>query len=390
MGGGKTLFTVQALRAFAAASVVVHHILMVAVQRAGYQYNFPFTAAAGVDLFFLISGFIMLYTHFDNFGEVRASSSFIRRRLIRIVPLYWIVTTGTVIILLIAPSAFSTLKLDWHSALFSYFFLLSKMPNGDLNTIVVTGWSLCYEMYFYALLALLLFLPRRVFLLAAGAIFALGLIIGVSPITVPPWTTAATNPLLLEFYAGTIIAHLFIRGYYLPPAIAVIGIVISVAAIVGLGTPAGGNWMRVLYWGVPSSIILLSAISLEKTGLRVPNLLIALGDSSYSLYLIHIFVVASLAKFWAYAHLTTALPVYVLGLVSFVAAIVISHLVHLRVESPVTRWLKSRIPSRAIAAQALKSPFHSAPRSGESPRDYSRDEVGVDQEIETSALTDAH
>ena len=59
--------------------------------------------------------------------------------------------------------------------------------------------------------------------------------------------------------------------------------------------------MRVLYWGVPSSIILLSAISLEKTGLRVPNLLIALGDSSYSLYLIHIFVVASLAKFWAYA-----------------------------------------------------------------------------------------
>jgi exopolysaccharide production protein ExoZ len=154
------------------------------------------------------------------------------------------------------------------------------------------------------------------------------------------------------FYAGTIIAYLFIRGYYLPPAIAVIAIVVSLAAIVMLGNPAGGDWMRVLHWGVPSSIILLSAISLEKTGLRVPKFLIALGDSSYSLYLIHIFVVAAFAKFWAYAHLTATLPVYVLGLVSFVAAIAISHLVHLHVESPVTRWLKGAIPRRAIAAQA--------------------------------------
>ena len=82
-GRGKTLFTVQALRAFAASSVVVHHVMIVAVQKAGYQYSFPSTAAAGVDLFFLISGFIMVYTHFDDFGKAGASASFIRRRLIQ-------------------------------------------------------------------------------------------------------------------------------------------------------------------------------------------------------------------------------------------------------------------------------------------------------------------
>ena len=175
MGGGKTPFTVQALRAFAASSVVVHHIMIVAVQKAGYQYSFPSTAAAGVDLFFLISGFIMVYTHFDDFGKAGASASFIRRRLIQIVPLYWIAATVAVALLIVIPSAFSTLKLDWQNVLFSYLFLLSRTSNGGLNTILVTGWSTCYEIYFYALFALLLFLPRRMFLIAGGAIFAVGL-----------------------------------------------------------------------------------------------------------------------------------------------------------------------------------------------------------------------
>src|SRR5215472_11255649 len=205
MDGGKTLLTVQALRAFAAASVVVHHILVVAVQKAGYDYSFPSTAAAGVDLFFLISGFIMVYAHYDDFGVAGASASFIRRRLIRIVPLYWIATTAAVLLLLVRPSAFSALKLDWQNALFSYLFFLSQTSNGSLNTVLVTGWSLCYEMYFYVLFALLLFLPRRMFLIAGGAIFAIGLTIDAAGIEIPPRATSTTSPRLPEIYHGTII-----------------------------------------------------------------------------------------------------------------------------------------------------------------------------------------
>ncbi len=348
MDGGKTLFTVQALRAFAASSVVVHHIMIVAVQKAGYQYSFPSTAAAGVDLFFLISGFIMVYTHFNDFGKAGASASFIRRRLIRIVPLYWIATTVAVVLLIVIPSAFSTLKLDWHNVLFSYLFLLSRTSNGGLNTILVTGWSLCYEMYFYALFALLLFLPRRMFLIAGGAIFVAGLTCDAAGIEIPPWATVATNPLLLEFYLGTIIAFLFIRGYCLPPALALIGIVAGIAAIVIINYPGGSDWMvRVLCWGAPAAIILASAISLERSGLRVPNVLVALGESSYSLYLVHIFVVVALAEAWAYCHLTTIMPVYVLGLTCFAAALAVSHLVHLQIEYPLIKWLKAAISGLA-------------------------------------------
>jgi exopolysaccharide production protein ExoZ len=148
MERGRTLFTIQALRALAAASVVVHHILAVAVQKAGYQFRFPSAGAAGVDLFFLINGFIMMYTHFNDFGEVGSSAAFISRRLIRVVPLYWIATTATIVLILVIPSAFSTQRLDWDNVAPSYLLLLSREPDGSLNTILPTGWTLGYEMYF--------------------------------------------------------------------------------------------------------------------------------------------------------------------------------------------------------------------------------------------------
>jgi exopolysaccharide production protein ExoZ len=342
MGPRKTLFTIQALRALAAASVLIHHILTVAVQKAGYQYQFPVTAAAGVDLFFLISGFIIVYTHFEDFGEFKSSTAFMWRRVIRVVPLYWIATTATVILLLIAPRAFSTQRLEWDNVLPSYLLLLSKEPNGSLNTILPTGWSLCFEMYFYALFALLLFLSRRVFLIAAGGVFAVGLAIYATGIDVPAWATVATNPLLLEFYLGTLIAFLFIKGYYLPPLLAVVGVVASIGTVFLFGDLVPSrSMMRVFYWGLPAAIVLSAAISLESVGLRVPRLLTALGDSSYSLYLFHIFLVVAFAKMWSYAHLAETLPMYVLGLGSFVASVGGSHILYLYFEKPLTKRLQS-------------------------------------------------
>jgi exopolysaccharide production protein ExoZ len=345
-----------ALRAFAAASVVVHHILVVAVQKAGYQYKFPSTAAAGVDFFFLISGFIMVYTHFDDFGEVGSPAAFIWRRVIRVVPLYWIATTATIVLLLVIPGAFSTQTLKWDNVVPSYLLLLSREPDGSLNTILPTGWTLCYEMYFYALFALLLFLSRCLFLIIAGLVFAAGLAMHAAKFDVPVWATVATNPLLLEFYLGTLIAFLFIQGYSLRPLLAVVGAAASIATAFLLGDPVPSDWiMRVLYWGLPAAVILSAAISLERAGLRVPRLLTSLGESSYSLYLFHIFLVVAFAKIWSYADLAETLPVYVLGLLSFVGALGISHMIYLHIEKPLTGWLRS--------FKIIKMPSHRALRS---------------------------
>jgi peptidoglycan/LPS O-acetylase OafA/YrhL len=87
---------------------------------------------------------------------------------------------------------------------------------------------------------------------------------------------------------------------------------------------------------------------LERSGLRVSNVLVSLGESSYSLYLVHIFIVAGFAAAWAYCSRTTIEPFYVLGLISLAAALAISHLVHLGIERPLNSLLKAVISGTAI------------------------------------------
>jgi peptidoglycan/LPS O-acetylase OafA/YrhL len=339
----KTLFTVQALRAIAAASVVFYHVLNMLVRNAGYSFKVPAFGAAGVDLFFLISGFVMIYTHFDEFSHAGASGSFVRRRLIRIAPLYWLATTVMVILLVGFPNLFSTAKMDWNNAAFSYLFLLSPNSEGVVGTVTQTGWTLCYEFYFYAMFAVLLLLPRRYFLTAAGLIFFAGLLINAWGTTLPPWLTVATNPLLVEFYVGSVIAFLFLAGVSLPPGIAIVAIIFSIVGILVIGEPSDG-WQRVFSWGIPSAVILAGAVSLERIDIRVPKILIALGASSYSLYIIHPFVLPAFGKAWALMHLPGKVPAFVLGIAAFSAALIVAHGVHLWLERPMTEWLLRGFP----------------------------------------------
>jgi len=342
----KTLFTIQALRAFAAASVVLHHTLAMLNHTAGYSFSFPTNGAAGVDLFFLISGFVMVYTHFDDFGAPGAAISFARRRVIRIAPLYWITTTLTVALLVVAPRLFSSITLDWSNVIFSYLFLLSPNSLGDVGTVTQTGWTLCFEAYFYLVFAVLLSLPRRYFLVAAGLTFGFGLLIGALA-TVPPWATAAVRPLVIEFYLGSIIAFLFLRGFALPPTIAILAVIVGTATLALLHP--SHEWAHVSSWGVASGLIIIGAVSLEHFGIRVPKLLVALGASSYSLYLVHPFVFAAFGKAWSLMHLSSV-PALIPGTIGFAAALAVGHGVYLWLERPITEWLKGW--SRSACAEA--------------------------------------
>jgi peptidoglycan/LPS O-acetylase OafA/YrhL len=106
----KTLFTVQALRAIAAAAVVSYHVLFMLVHSGGYAFNVSTIGGAGVDLFFLISG--MIYTNYDVFARPGAPALFMRRRIIRVVPMYWVCTTIVVVLLVFAPRLFSFVKFE--------------------------------------------------------------------------------------------------------------------------------------------------------------------------------------------------------------------------------------------------------------------------------------
>lgn len=342
MHAHNTLFTIQALRAIAAGAVVSLHALVMLVHNAGYSFEIPIFGASGVDLFFVISGFVMVYTTRGEFRQPNSTLSFIRRRIIRVVPIYWFYTTVLVLLLAFLPGLFSNLRFEWRHAVSSYLFLLSKNNLGYVGTMLQTGWTLCYEMYFYLLFALLLRLPEKVFLPTAAAIFAAGIAAGELGIPVPVWLTVATNPILLEFYLGTVIAFLYLNGFYLsrPRALAAIGA--GIATILLAENVDQGLWPRVIFWGIPGGALLLGAISLERAGLRTPRLLVALGNSSYSLYLVHPFLMPALGKAWTSFHLGSVLPPVVLFVASFCICLLAGHLSFLFLERPATQWLSQR------------------------------------------------
>jgi peptidoglycan/LPS O-acetylase OafA/YrhL len=338
-GSPKTLFTIQALRAIAAAAVVSYHVLFMLVHSAGYAFNVTTIGGTGVDLFFLISGFIMIYTNFDAFGRPGAPASFMRRRVIRVVPLYWVCTTLVVLLLAFAPRLFSSVKFEWTYVISSYLFLLSVNSAGDVGTVIQTGWTLCYEFYFYALFALLLYWPRKYFLAASGAIFAAGVILAKFSGPLPVWATVATNPILFEFYLGALIAFLFIRGVSLPRSLAAATIIVAIAVLVLTENAESGLWTRFLYWGLPAGAVLFGAISLERAGIKTPKLLVSLGYSSYSLYLIHPFVLPAFGKSWTAMHLSEKISPVFPGLLAFACALLAGHVVYLFFEKPLIGYL---------------------------------------------------
>ncbi len=333
-----TLFTIQALRALAASAVVAYHVLFMMAHTAGYSVSASSIGASGVDLFFVISGFIMVYTSYSSFLQPKASASFIRRRAIRVAPIYWLYTTAVVLLLAFAPGLFSETRFDWQHVISSYLFLLSENTVGRIGTVMQTGWTLCFEVYFYLIFSLLLNFPRKYFLVISGSLFSGGVLLGT--VTEPaPWVTVATTPILLEFYFGAVVAFLFLNGVVLPRLLAGGAIVVAIATVILTREADIGIWTRAVCWGLPASFLLMGAISLERAGMKVPRQLVALGDSSYSLYLVHPFVVPALGKVWQALHLSEHTSPVILFAIAFSLSVAAGHVSYMVIEKPITRWL---------------------------------------------------
>lgn len=340
----KRLNSVQMLRALAAIMVVIYHLLIMLVHNGGYRFSIIDVGAAGVDLFFVISGFVMIYTSAETFNKSQASFHFIKRRLIRILPMYWLYTSVVVMLLIIAPTLFSVIKFDWHHVLFSYLLLLSKNSNGQIGTVMQTGWTLCYEVYFYLLLAILINFPRKYFLITMGVIFLAGVAIGKMIAPLYPWTIVAFDPILFEFYMGTVIAFMYLNGFALPRVIAILFVILAIATLSSAYNIIIENltWKRVIYWGLPCGFLLYAVVSLERTQIKIPQWILALGDSSYSLYLVHPFIIPAFGKLWFALHLAEKIsPIIPFG-ITLISTLLIAHMLYLYIENPTTHWLNKR------------------------------------------------
>ena len=162
--------SIQALRAIAALLVTLGHLEHEAASlpaaTTGYAPILVDLTGAGVDLFFVISGFVMVYASHDLFATPDAARRFLTRRIARIVPIYWLVTT-LFLAIMAASHVLSSAPPTWSEIAKSYLFV-PYMPHGGevMQPVYKLGWTLNYEMFFYAVFALAL-LSGRVLLLFA-------------------------------------------------------------------------------------------------------------------------------------------------------------------------------------------------------------------------------
>lgn len=281
-GSAAVLFSIQYLRAVAALSVVVFHATWTANQT--FHTIPPVQCpAAGVDIFFVISGFIMWVTALDQPPDI-----FFKNRITRIVPLYWAVTValyfGWLLVGHAAPPPVDLLK--------SLTFIPYVAENGALEPVVSVGWTLNYEMFFYALFAASLMAPKSLRPAILLSTLSLLVIAGTVWHVAPPWTFY-TSPLLLEFTSGVFLGMAFgalgIPGKRGGAALILIGVFCLMAS--ELHPPGDSHWRRMIVWGLPAFCIVMGALSFDSESCVRP--LKAAGDASYSIYLSHALVISA-------------------------------------------------------------------------------------------------
>jgi peptidoglycan/LPS O-acetylase OafA/YrhL len=294
------LYQVQVLRGVAALSIAALHAQHDAAALA-LRYGLAFAPAdrfpwaAGVDMFFVISGFIMVHASRSLFGAGGSKRIFLSRRIARIVPLYWTVTTLYLCVALAVPTMLNSAVLEPWPVVASYLFIPFERPDGAAQPLYSLGWTLNYEMFFYALFALFLVFSRSRAVLGLMALLAVLVCLGLA-FRLPQPLRFWTDPIMLEFAFGLGLGLVHAEGARLggPARLGFAALAIGLLAL-DLTRPDGAIALtRALAWGLPATL-LVAAAALGREGSAPVSALTragaAVGDASYALYLIHPFAV---------------------------------------------------------------------------------------------------
>ena len=345
--------SIQTLRGLAALMVVCEHIRFLAC------------GAFGVDIFFCISGFMIMYTTHHS------TEGFFRKRLIRIVPFYYLMTLGVYLMLVLFPSMFQQTRASLPQLLKSLLFIPFDMGNGVLQPLVRIGWTVNCEMFFYLLFGLAFHISHKYRgIICAGLLLActgLGALLSggntwigeslvgenemVSSLLAPVFFYG--NPVMLEFGLG-ILSYYVMRTLYTRTKDAGIlarkGVGISVLAMslllfAGLITSTSDvnilGYRRLLYWGVPAMLIFLGFL-VAGYALRMPGFSVRLGDISFSLYLIHYYPIMVLdRKVFDFSALTFVSGIG--AIIGTLAVIALAYAAWYIIEKKLTSWLRRKL-----------------------------------------------
>ena len=335
---------IQYLRAIAALMVVLQHS-----QAVHHPAGAGVFGELGVDIFFAISGFVIFATTLRNFSF----REYLLKRFIRIIPMYWALTFLMAALILGAPALFSSTVFTFDHFIRSLLFIPTYTPSraNEITPLLPPGWTLNYEMFFYVSLGLLLvlFRNRSLLLVALTALFGSLVVTGFFLKTNVAIAVTYTSWRLFEFLAGVFAAYLLL---YWPR--------FSVRPVVAWTLMAGG-WALLVHFGFfEGNVALLitgvfavvfAAAALDRAGASGSYPFFKLlGDASYSIYLIHIFVLGALKQLLLrFATVSDSLiqTVIFISAVTVLSAFV-GVLIHLYFEVPILGFLRrSLLKSRS-------------------------------------------
>ncbi|MEM7630716.1 MAG: acyltransferase [Pseudomonadota bacterium] len=330
----------QSGRAVAAIMVAIFHANLFLLPKnfydgngAGAVFNFGY---AGVEFFFVLSGFIMMLVHRQDFGRPERMGLFLYKRVVRIYPIYWMVLTFLVAIYIAAPTRGPDHAREPLSILASYLL----WPTED-GPIMAVAWTLQHEMLFYLIFATLLWRVR-----IGAVLFGAWMVACVAAL---PFYGQITHP--LEFFLKP---HnlLFAMGIgtallYDRVAVGTARLLFWAGLALFLGTGVAETVGEVPFPRGPLPLIYglgaaLMMVGLTRGALPSPRWLTFLGDASYSIYLVHLPAMNILAVFLKRAGIHEVLPPLAMLTLVVTLVTVIGCIVHVMIEKPLMAWFKAR------------------------------------------------
>lgn len=329
------LDSVQVLRALAAVAVVTHHIRLFG------------NGAWGVDLFFVISGFIMCFV------TEHSGAHFFTKRVIRVVPLYWAGTLGIFCLALVLPGFLRETHPGLVQLLKSLLFIPYRTGE-NVFPIMFLGWTLNYEMFFYLLFALSMAISHAYRAVICSAMLAALALIGWW--VEFDWVVAEffTESIVLEFAFGMFAYSVFARtaqwraraGNGVRTVMVIAGL--ALIACMPLMTAQSEALGRPLAWG----LLALGAFLLVVHGLahrRLPRIAVLVGDASYSLYLFHPYVLNVFNRVFHPDYDSPSPGSYALALLAVALCCTVAILLYRWLELPLTKGLRGVFLARRAA-----------------------------------------
>jgi exopolysaccharide production protein ExoZ len=346
--GTSKLDSIQALRGIAILLVLIAHIgAFEKVYGGGYLPPHLAFGNLGVDLFFCISGFIMVTITENREHHETRSGAFYWKRFVRIYPLYWVVTTVTLFAwrFIRPPEYVFVASKDLLPYYLKSLLLVPITPCPVINQ----GWSLVNEIYFYIVFGFFLLFSRRI-LPQLLFLWAVWVTAGRTLLFLYPeqfgiaFFKVIADRLTIEFIGGCTIALILQKKLNYPATVLLAAGILLTCVTIAMN-PVKEHFVRLAWFGIPSALIFFSCVAGEmRHGWHFPGWLISLGDISYSLYLTHVLSFVLIGVCWAHFVRNANVPLsLVLSAILTVGAISIGFLCYRYVEQPLLRTFRRRL-----------------------------------------------